>query len=133
MNSTSNSSTLIIETETQICHFISQDERPWGAFTVIDEGPEYKIKRIVVKPGHSLSLQLHHHRSEHWVVVAGVAKVTCGNQEIFLSANQSTYIPRHTIHRLKNPGIIPLILIEVQNGEYLGEDDIIRFEDNVQH
>ena len=131
MNSTSNFSTLRIETDTQVCHLTSQHDRPWGTFTVIDEGPEYEIKRIVVKPGHSQSLQLHHHRSEHWVVVAGVAKVTCGNQEIFLSANQSTYIPRHTIHRLENPGIIPLILIEVQNGEYLGEDDIIRFEDNV--
>lgn len=128
----SNSSTLTIEQEAQVCPFISQDERPWGTFTVIDEGPEYKIKRIVVKPGHRLSLQLHHHRSEHWVVVAGVAKVTCGNQEILLSANQSSYIPRHTIHRLENPGIVPLTLIEVQNGEYLGEDDIIRFEDDYQ-
>ena len=130
MNNISNASSLTIETETQICHFKDQDERPWGTFTVIDEGPEYEIKRILVKPGHRLRLQLHQHRSEHWVVVAGVAKVTRGNQEILLSANQSTYIPRHTIHRLENPGIVPLTLIEVQNGEYLGEDDIIYFEDD---
>jgi mannose-6-phosphate isomerase len=104
--------------------------RPWGSFTVLEEGRGYKIKRIEVKPGHRLSLQLHHHRSEHWIVVCGTAKVTCGETEIIISSNQSTYVPQCTAHRLENPGVIPLILIEVQNGEYLGEDDIIRLQDD---
>ncbi|MGH7999700.1 MAG: phosphomannose isomerase type II C-terminal cupin domain [Brasilonema sp.] len=104
--------------------------RPWGSFTVLEEGRGYKIKRIEVKPGHRLSLQMHHHRSEHWIVVCGTAKVVCGEQEIFLSNNQSTYVPQCTAHRLENPGVIPLVLIEVQNGEYLGEDDIIRYQDD---
>jgi mannose-6-phosphate isomerase len=106
------------------------DTRPWGSFTVLEEGKGYKIKRIEVKPGHRLSLQMHHHRSEHWIVVSGTAKVTCGDQEILLCSNQSTYVPACTAHRLENAGVIPLILIEVQNGEYLGEDDIIRFQDD---
>jgi mannose-6-phosphate isomerase len=96
----------------------------------LEEGPGYKIKRIEVKPGHRLSLQMHHHRSEHWIVVAGTAKVVCGDSEEVLFSNQSTYVPQCTSHRLENPGVIPLILIEVQNGEYLGEDDIIRFQDD---
>jgi mannose-6-phosphate isomerase len=104
--------------------------RPWGSFTVLEEGRGYKIKRIEVKPGHRLSLQMHHHRSEHWIVVSGTAKVTCGEQEIMLGSNQSTYVPQCTSHRLENPGVIPLVLIEVQNGEYLGEDDIVRFQDD---
>lgn len=104
--------------------------RPWGSFTVLEEGRGYKIKRIEVKPGHRLSLQMHHHRSEHWIVVSGTARVTCGEQEILLTTNQSTYVPPCTSHRLENSGVIPLILIEVQNGEYLGEDDIIRFQDD---
>ncbi|MGB5595930.1 MAG: phosphomannose isomerase type II C-terminal cupin domain [Crocosphaera sp.] len=104
--------------------------RPWGSFTTLEEGPGYKIKRIEVNPGHRLSLQMHHHRSEHWIVVSGTAKVTCGDQEKILGANQSTYVPQCTSHRLENPGVIKLILIEVQNGEYLGEDDIIRFQDD---
>ena len=104
--------------------------RPWGSFTILEEGRGYKIKRIEVKPGHRLSLQMHHHRSEHWIVVSGTAKVTCGDQEVMLSNNQSTYVPQCTNHRLENPGVIPLVLIEVQNGEYLGEDDIIRFQDD---
>jgi mannose-6-phosphate isomerase len=104
--------------------------RPWGSFTVLEEGRGYKIKRIEVKPGHRLSLQMHHHRSEHWIVVSGTAKVVCGDKEILLSNNQSTYVPQCTTHRLENPGVIPLILIEVQNGEYLGEDDIIRYQDD---
>jgi mannose-6-phosphate isomerase len=104
--------------------------RPWGSFTVLEEGRGYKIKRIEVKPGHRLSLQMHHHRSEHWIVVSGTAKVTCGEQEIMLSNNQSTYVPQCMNHRLENPGVIPLVLIEVQNGEYLGEDDIVRFQDD---
>ncbi|RUR85197.1 mannose-6-phosphate isomerase [Chlorogloeopsis fritschii PCC 6912] len=104
--------------------------RPWGSFTVLEEGRGYKIKRIEVKPGHRLSLQMHHHRSEHWIVVSGTARVICGEQEVLLSNNQSTYVPQCTPHRLENPGVIPLVLIEVQNGEYLGEDDIIRFQDD---
>jgi mannose-6-phosphate isomerase len=104
--------------------------RPWGSFTVLEEGRGYKIKRIEVKPGHRLSLQMHHHRSEHWIVVSGTARVTCGDQEILLGNNQSTYVPQCTAHRMENPGVIPLVLIEVQNGEYLGEDDIIRYQDD---
>jgi mannose-6-phosphate isomerase len=104
--------------------------RPWGSFTTLEEGPGYKIKRIEVNPGHRLSLQMHHHRSEHWIVVSGTAKVICGENEEILAANQSTYVPQCTAHRLENPGVIKLILIEVQNGEYLGEDDIIRFQDD---
>jgi mannose-1-phosphate guanylyltransferase / mannose-6-phosphate isomerase len=103
--------------------------RPWGTYTVLEEGTRFKIKRIVVKPGASLSLQMHHHRSEHWVVVNGAAKVINGDNEIFLVANQSTYIPAGHKHRLENPGVIDLVMIEVQSGEYLGEDDIVRFED----
>ncbi len=104
--------------------------RPWGAFTVLEEGRGYKIKRIEVKPGHRLSLQMHHHRSEHWIVVSGTARVVCGEKEVLLSNNESTYVPQCTAHRLENPGVIPLVLIEVQNGEYLGEDDIIRYQDD---
>jgi mannose-6-phosphate isomerase len=104
--------------------------RPWGCYTVLEEGRGYKIKRIEVKPGHRLSLQMHHHRSEHWIVVSGTAKVVCGDNEILLSTNQSTYVPPCTRHRLENVGVLPLVLIEVQNGEYLGEDDIVRIEDD---
>ena len=104
--------------------------RPWGSFTILEEGRGYKIKRIDVKSGHRLSLQMHHHRSEHWIVVSGTAKVVCGDREHVLSSNQSTYVPQCTPHRLENPGVIPLVLIEVQNGEYLGEDDIVRFQDD---
>jgi mannose-6-phosphate isomerase len=104
--------------------------RPWGSFTILEEGRGYKIKRIEVKPSHRLSLQMHHHRSEHWIVVSGTARVVCGDQEILLGHNESTYVPPCTRHRLENPGMIPLVLIEVQNGEYLGEDDIIRFQDD---
>jgi len=98
--------------------------RPWGSFTVLEEGRGYKIKRIEVKPGHRLSLQMHYHRSEHWIVVCGTAKVTCGDKEVIIHSNQSTYVPQGHTHRLENPGVIPLVLIEVQNGEYLGEDDM---------
>ena len=103
--------------------------RPWGTYTVLEEGPRFKIKRIEVKPGASLSLQMHHHRSEHWIVVNGMAKVVNGEQELFVSTNQSTYIPAGHRHRLENPGVVGLVMIEVQSGEYLGEDDIVRFED----
>ena len=103
--------------------------RPWGTYTVLEEGKGFKIKRIVVKSGASLSLQMHHHRSEHWVVVDGTAAVVNGDQEITLQSNQSTYIPAGHKHRLSNPGMIDLVMIEVQSGPYLGEDDIVRFED----
>lgn len=104
--------------------------RPWGSYTTLEEGEGFKIKRIEVKPGASLSLQLHYHRSEHWVVVSGLAKVTNNGQEFFLRANESTFILAGNKHRLENPGITPLVMIEVQSGDYLGEDDIVRFEDN---
>ncbi|GAA5235920.1 mannose-1-phosphate guanylyltransferase/mannose-6-phosphate isomerase [Verticiella sediminum] len=103
--------------------------RPWGTYTTLEEGERFKIKRIVVTPGHSLSLQMHHHRSEHWVVVSGMATIVNGENTISLGPNQSTYIPAGCQHRLANPGKLPLVLIEVQSGEYLGEDDIVRFED----
>jgi len=103
--------------------------RPWGTYTVLEEGKRFKIKRIVVRPQASLSLQMHHHRSEHWIVVSGMAQVTNGDREFMLDTNESTFIkPGHT-HRLVNPGVIDLVMIEVQSGEYLGEDDIVRFTD----
>jgi len=104
--------------------------RPWGWYDSIDEDSRFKVKRIHVKPGASLSLQMHHHRAEHWIVVKGVAKITNGDQELTLTENQSTYIPQGQTHRLENPGRVPLELIEVQSGSYLGEDDIVRFEDS---
>jgi mannose-1-phosphate guanylyltransferase/mannose-6-phosphate isomerase len=104
--------------------------RPWGWYDSVDEGERFKVKRIQVKPGESLSLQMHHHRAEHWIVVKGIAEVTNGNQVITLTENQSTYIPQGHKHRLSNPGKTPLEIIEVQSGSYLGEDDIVRFEDS---
>jgi mannose-1-phosphate guanylyltransferase/mannose-6-phosphate isomerase len=103
--------------------------RPWGWYDSIDEAERFKVKRIQVKPGASLSLQKHHHRAEHWIVVKGTAEVTCGDKVTLLGENQSTYIPLGEVHRLANPGSIPLEIIEVQSGSYLGEDDIVRFED----
>ncbi|HGO6124912.1 MULTISPECIES: mannose-1-phosphate guanylyltransferase/mannose-6-phosphate isomerase [Burkholderia] len=103
--------------------------RPWGDYEGLDQGDRFQVKRIVVKPGAQLSLQMHHHRAEHWIVVKGTAMVTNGDKEIMLTENQSTYIPLGATHRLTNPGKIPLELIEVQSGAYLGEDDIVRFED----
>jgi mannose-1-phosphate guanylyltransferase len=103
--------------------------RPWGEFDTIDVGHRYQVKRITVQPGEQLSLQLHYHRAEHWIVVSGTAHVVCGDQEMILSENQSTYIPVGVKHRLGNPGKIPLEVIEVQSGNYLGEDDIVRFTD----
>ena len=103
--------------------------RPWGTYTTLEEGHRYKIKRIVVNPGGKLSMQMHYHRSEHWVVIAGTAKIVNGEQEIFLEENQSTYIPKTHRHRLENPGKIPLQIIEIQTGPYLEEDDIVRFGD----
>ncbi|MCX8028525.1 MAG: sugar phosphate nucleotidyltransferase [Brevinematales bacterium] len=103
--------------------------RPWGSYTVIDKGENYQIKRIVVNPGEKLSLQLHYHRSEHWVVIKGTAKVTIGDNVIFLRENESTFIPKTVKHRLENPGKIPLEIIEIQIGDYISEDDIVRFSD----
>ena len=105
------------------------DYRPWGSYTILGEGADYKIKRIVVEPGQVLSLQMHHHRSEHWVVVSGTALVTIGEQEQLICDNESVFVPQTVKHRLANMGRIPLVLIEVQSGRYLGEDDIVRFED----
>ena len=106
-----------------------QVHRPWGWYDSVDAGARFQVKRITVKPGARLSLQMHHHRAEHWIVVSGTAEVTNGDHVILLSENQSTYIPLGTTHRLANPGKVPLEIIEVQSGSYLGEDDIVRFED----
>jgi mannose-1-phosphate guanylyltransferase / mannose-6-phosphate isomerase len=103
--------------------------RPWGYYEGIDAGPRFQVKRLMVKPGAALSLQMHHHRAEHWIVVKGTARVTTGEEVFMLTENQSTYIPLGTTHRLENPGNIPLEIIEVQSGSYLGEDDIVRFND----
>ncbi len=104
--------------------------RPWGWYDSVDEGERFKVKRIQVKPGASLSLQKHHHRAEHWIVVRGTAEITCGEKKLLLSENQSTYIPLGEKHRLSNPGDTPVEIVEVQSGGYLGEDDIVRFEDH---
>lgn len=105
-------------------------ERPWGTYTVLEEGERYKIKRLVVYPGKRLSLQMHLHRTEHWIVVSGTAKITIGDKTHYLHNNESTYVPLSTNHRIENPGRLPLHIIEVQNGEYVKEDDIIRFDDD---
>ena len=109
---------------------IERDERPWGMYEVLAEGEGYKVKRIEVRPGHRLSLQMHQSRSEHWVIVAGEALVTVGEREIRLQPNQDVIIPQRTKHRVENPGPASLVFIEVQCGAYLGEDDITRFEDD---
>ncbi|SFV17965.1 cupin domain-containing protein, partial [Pseudoduganella namucuonensis] len=106
--------------------------RPWGCYAGIDVGERFQVKRITVNPGGKLSLQMHHHRAEHWIVVSGTARVTCGEKVTLLTENESTYIPIGMTHRLENPGKLPLRLIEVQSGGYLGEDDIVRFEDAYQ-
>jgi mannose-1-phosphate guanylyltransferase / mannose-6-phosphate isomerase len=103
--------------------------RPWGSYDSIDSGERFQVKRLSIKPGAQLSLQLHHHRAEHWIVVSGTARITCGDRVFLLEENQSTYIPIGEKHRIENPGKIPLHIIEVQSGSYLGEDDIVRFED----
>jgi len=104
--------------------------RPWGTYQSVDAGARFQVKRLIVKPGAKLSAQMHHHRAEHWVVVHGTAKVLRGEETVLLSENQSIYIPIGTVHRLENPGKVPLHLIEVQSGSYLGEDDIVRFQDD---
>ncbi len=111
------------------CRFHNRVHRPWGTFEPIGHGERYQVKRISVNPGATLSLQMHHHRAEHWVVVSGTAVVTRGDEEVLLSENESTFIPLGVKHRLMNPGTIPLEIIEIQSGGYLGEDDIVRFED----
>lgn len=103
---------------------------PWGTVTMLEEGPRYRINRIEVKPKHSMSCQMHYHRSEHWIVVSGTAKVICDGEEQLLMQKQSTYVPANTRHQVENPGVIPLVMIEIQNGEYLGDDDIVRFPDD---
>jgi mannose-1-phosphate guanylyltransferase/mannose-6-phosphate isomerase len=103
--------------------------RPWGSYDSLENGPRFQVKRLKIKPGATLSLQLHHHRAEHWIVVAGTARITRGEEQFLLEENQSTYIPLGVRHRIENPGMIPLEIIEVQSGSYLGEDDIVRFED----
>jgi mannose-1-phosphate guanylyltransferase / mannose-6-phosphate isomerase len=103
--------------------------RPWGSYDSVDGGNRFQVKRLTVKPGAQLSLQMHHHRAEHWVVVSGTARITCGDKVFLLSENESTYIPIGATHRIENPGKVPLHVIEVQSGSYLGEDDIVRFED----
>ncbi len=104
--------------------------RPWGSYDSIDNGERFQVKRLSVKPGGVLSLQMHHHRAEHWIVVSGTARITCDDKTFLLSENQSTYIPVGSTHRIENPGKVPLHIVEVQSGSYLGEDDIVRFEDN---
>ncbi|XHX77222.1 MAG: phosphomannose isomerase type II C-terminal cupin domain [Stenomitos frigidus ULC029] len=104
--------------------------RPWGTVTLLEESSHYRINRIELAPSQHISTQMHYHRSEHWIVVSGTAKVICDGQETTLMQKQSTYVPMCTPHRVENPGVIPLVMIEVQNGEYLGEDDITRFGDD---
>jgi len=104
--------------------------RPWGSYDSLDNGERFQVKRLSVRPGGVLSLQMHHHRAEHWIVVQGTARVTCGEKTFLLSENESTYIPIGATHRIENPGKVPLHIVEVQSGSYLGEDDIVRFEDN---
>ena len=103
--------------------------RPWGSYDSVDAGERFQVKRLTVKPGASMSLQMHHHRAEHWIVVSGTARITRGAETFLLAENESTYIPIGTRHRIENPGKVPLHMIEVQSGSYLGEDDIVRFED----
>lgn len=107
---------------------VTTESRYWGTVTVLESGDRYRISRVEIKPGHRLKTQIHYHRSEHWIVVSGTAKVICGDNESLVVQNQSTYVPACTPHHLENPGVIPLVLIEVQNGEYLGEQDIVRPE-----
>ncbi|MGB3205077.1 MAG: phosphomannose isomerase type II C-terminal cupin domain [Crinalium sp.] len=127
---TENQNQQLDPTDVSPTHLTTTQVRPWGTVTVLEDGNRYRINRIEVKPGHHISTQMHYHRSEHWVVVAGTAKVICNGQETILMQKQSTYVPMSTSHRVENPGVIPLVMIEVQNGEYLGDDDIIRFPED---
>ena len=119
----------LADLEDEAATFHKTVHRPWGSYTVLEDADDCKVKRLVVKPGQVLSLQLHHRRSEHWTVVRGTAKVRLGDEEFLLEENQSTHIPAETLHRLENPGSEDVHLIEVQTGDYFGEDDIERFED----
>ena len=121
--------TILKEKNINQAEIFSKDRRPWGWFERLISGDRFQVKRICVKPGAALSLQSHKHRSEHWVIVEGSAKVTIGDQVRLINEGQSTYVPFGAIHRIENPGRLPLVIIEVQIGNYLGEDDIIRYED----
>jgi len=121
-----------IKKTTDLHHIHLTAHRPWGTYTVLEDTPSYKIKRIVVKAGKRLSLQKHFHRNEHWIVVSGTATVTVGNEKKLVRPNESTYIKMGEIHRLENEGKIPVVLIEAQVGEYTGEDDIVRIEDDFE-
>lgn len=120
---TENQSNEQLNTEESASH---SGERYWGNVQLIEEGETYRISRVEIKPRHSIKPQIHYHRNEHWVVVSGVAKVICGEAEILLNRNESTYVPSATLHQVENPGHIPLVILEIQNGEYLGEDDTER-------
>lgn len=120
---------MTVETDMQTTSTASRNP-PWGKVTVLDEGDRYKISRIEVEPGQNISTQMHYHRSEHWVVVSGTGRVIFDDREIMLLPNQSTYVPMNTRHRVENPGTINLVMIEIQNGEFLGDEDIHRFDDN---
>ncbi|MCL2932522.1 MAG: phosphomannose isomerase type II C-terminal cupin domain [Trichodesmium sp. MAG_R03] len=122
-------STPILNSEANNKEEHSTRQPPWGTVSILEQGPRYKINRIEVKPKHYISTQMHYHRSEHWIVVSGTAKVVFNGEKKLLLQKQSTYVPANTAHRVENPGSIPLVMIEIQNGEYLGEDDIIRFPD----
>jgi mannose-1-phosphate guanylyltransferase/mannose-6-phosphate isomerase len=112
------------------CQTHRKVHRPWGSYDDVDQGERFRVKRIIVNPGAELSLQIHYHRAEHWIVVRGTARVTRGEQTYLLTENQSTYIPLGVRHRLANPGRVPLEIVEVQSGAYLGEDDIVRLQDS---
>ncbi len=109
---------------------LSGEERPWGRFTVLEVGDGYQVKRLEVTPGHRLSLQFHHHRSEHWIVVSGTARLVIGSETRVAQPRDTAFVPREARHRIENPGPEPLVIIEVQHGAYLGEDDIVRIEDD---
>ena len=123
---------LLRERGDERCDLHTTVHRPWGTYTILQCGDTFQIKRITVMPGRRISLQLHHHRSEHWVVVKGMALVGNNGDEFFVRTGESTFVPAGTKHRLENPGLIPLEVIEVQNGEYVGEDDIVRFDDDFE-
>jgi mannose-6-phosphate isomerase-like protein (cupin superfamily) len=125
METTNNENIVVTENSNHI------HVRPWGRAVVLEETKRYRINRIEVDPGKHISTQMHYHRSEHWIVVAGTAKVICDGEERLLLPKQSTYVPMCTAHRVENPGVIPLVMIEVQNGEYLGDDDIIRMNNEI--
>ena len=117
------------EEQGTVVHSPHTVSRPWGTYMVVDHGPGFQVKRLMIRPGGAVSLQLHRHRSEHWVVTAGIARVTIGDEDTQLHVGQSVYVPQNTKHRLRNTGDEPLVVVEVQIGAYLEEDDIVRFDD----